>query len=119
MLKTYVIVLFVGFSFSCAHRSAGDQPTSVPSGQDRNRTDDCAPTSDIENDSQKQGSFSQVRARCASEIEKFCKDVECPKLMKPTQVCLMMVDKEIGKDCKKEINRHIDEYQPYIKVLED
>jgi hypothetical protein len=37
--------------------------------------------------------------------------------MKETQVCLMVARDELGEICKKEINRHIGEFQPNIQPL--
>ncbi len=137
-MKTYAIVLFL--LGACSHanpaiqnHSQGDaqqlsNTQGVSHGQDHyndnnessmSNTQDCLPNSDIESNPKKQKSFALVRTRCKSEIEKLCQGIECPQLMKPTQVCLMMNDGDISKECKREINRHIKEYQPSVKALDE
>ncbi|HET9235801.1 MAG TPA: hypothetical protein VFO10_01040 [Oligoflexus sp.] len=69
-------------------------------------------------------SWDKVKVACQKEIDKECADVKVkagePKADEPVkalQVCLMMVSENLGGDCKKDMNRHIKEFQPNIREI--
>lgn len=62
-------------------------------------------------------SWSQVQKVCDSEAQKHCGDEVKRDQIKAVQVCLMAEAASLSPGCKKELNRHIREYQPTIKPL--
>jgi hypothetical protein len=64
-------------------------------------------------------SWDKVKGACQKEIEKECADVKtkADEPIKALQVCLMMTGETLGSDCKKDINRHIKEFQPNIREI--
>lgn len=132
-ITTLFFILFLSSLLACAHKPAaegskssgnseglyqkhqGQKNNSYAKVNDRNETEGCP----IEDASpEKRASFAQLRKACAADIEKFCKDIECTELMKPVQVCLMMESDQISAACKKDINRHIEAFQPSVRPLE-
>lgn len=120
-MRTYAFTVLSAlvFSLSCAHEAADGDGCDMPYAQVLSSSSDCQPNSDIEKNPKKQESFRLVRSHCQTEINKLCQEVECPQLMKPTQVCLMMNEDELSQECKKDLNRHIKAYQPYLKSLKE
>jgi|GEM_PF-3036649 len=64
-------------------------------------------------------SWDKVKSACTSEIDKDCADVKAKadELIKAMQVCLMTVSEKLSADCKKDMNRHIKEFQPNIREI--
>ncbi len=67
-------------------------------------------------------SWSKVLDTCKKELGTHCKEISGAvdkkfENMKEAQVCLMVARDELGETCKKEINRHIGEFQPHIQPL--
>jgi hypothetical protein len=64
-------------------------------------------------------SWATVKSACKSELAKNCKDYldQDDEKMKGTQVCLMTEAKSLSAECKKELNRHIHDFQPGIKEV--
>ena len=118
MTKAFALTLVL--TISCTHTSSPTHDSSQAAiAQDMGNTEGCDPNSDIEINPKKQKSFQLVRLQCKQEITKLCQDIECKDLMKPTQVCLMMSDEQLSTDCKNALNRHIKEFQPYVKTLDE
>jgi hypothetical protein len=64
-------------------------------------------------------SWDKVKVACQKEIDKECADVKvkADEPVKALQVCLMMESEKLGSDCKKDMNRHIKEFQPNIREI--
>jgi len=64
-------------------------------------------------------SWDKVKSACQKEIEKDCAEVKAKadEPIKALQVCLMMVSENLGSECKKDVNRHIKEFQPNIREI--
>ena len=62
-------------------------------------------------------SWSLVKKSCASEVQKQCSEEAKMEQMKALQVCLMAEAESLSAACKKDLNRHIREFQPSIKPL--
>jgi hypothetical protein len=64
-------------------------------------------------------SWDKVKVACQKELDKECADVKvkADEPVKALQVCLMMVSEKLGSDCKKDMNRHIKEFQPNIREI--
>jgi hypothetical protein len=64
-------------------------------------------------------SWDKVKVACQKEIDKECAEVKtkADEPIKALQVCLMMVSENLGSECKKDMNRHIKEFQPNIREL--
>lgn len=64
-------------------------------------------------------SWDKVKVTCQKEIDKECADVKAKaeESVKALQVCLMMVSEKLSSDCKKDMNRHIKEFQPNIREI--
>lgn len=64
-------------------------------------------------------SWDKVKVACQKEIDKECAEVKAKadEAIKALQVCLMMVSENLGTECKKDMNRHIKEYQPGIREI--
>ena len=66
-------------------------------------------------------SWDKVKAACSKEIDKECAEVksQADEPVKALQVCLMMESEKLSAPCKKEINRHIKEFQPNIRAIDE
>jgi hypothetical protein len=64
-------------------------------------------------------SWDKVKVACQKEIDKECAEVKAKadEAIKALQVCLMMVSENLGTECKKDMNRHIKEFQPGIREI--
>jgi hypothetical protein len=64
-------------------------------------------------------SWDKVKVACQKEINKECADVKAKAddPVKALQVCLMMESEKLSSDCKKDMNRHIKEFQPNIREI--
>lgn len=64
-------------------------------------------------------SWDKVKVACQKDIEQICADVKAraDDPVKALQVCLMMDSEKLSADCKKDINRHIKEFQPNIREI--
>jgi hypothetical protein len=64
-------------------------------------------------------SWEQVKKACTADLNKHCqqqlKDED--EKIKALQVCLMSEGQSLEPACKKELNRHIGEFQPGIKPV--
>lgn len=120
-----IVTLFV--NSSCTHadseqaqtRNNTEVPTAQHIDNSTSPVSNCNGSTAVEHNPEKQKSFESVRLKCQSEIAKLCQSVECPTLMKLIQVCLMTFDDELSKECKKDINRHIKAFQPFVKPLSE
>ncbi len=64
-------------------------------------------------------SWDKVKVACQKEIDKDCAEIKAKSddAVKALQVCLMMASENLGGDCKKDMNRHIKEFQPGIREV--
>ncbi len=64
-------------------------------------------------------SWDKVKVACQKEIDKDCAEIKAKSddPVKALQVCLMMASENLGGDCKKDMNRHINEFQPGIREI--
>lgn len=63
-------------------------------------------------------SFQAVKAQCKSEMEKSCPEVAgVERRLKAQQTCLMSTAEKLGTECKKELNRHIREFQSNLREI--
>lgn len=65
-------------------------------------------------------SWDKVKVACSKEIDQHCADVKAKteEPIKALQVCLMTESEKLSAPCKKDVNRHIKEFQPNIREIE-
>lgn len=68
---------------------------------------------------QTMASWDKAKTACQKEINQECSEVKAKaeEPIKALQVCLMTVSEKLSANCKKEMNRHIKEYQPNIREI--
>ncbi|MFY7928118.1 MAG: hypothetical protein ACOVS5_04535 [Oligoflexus sp.] len=64
-------------------------------------------------------SFATVQQECAEELKSTCPEVKADeRRLKAKQTCLMSNREKLGESCKREINRHIREFQSHLREIE-
>ncbi len=65
-------------------------------------------------------SWDAVKIACSKDIDQECAEVKAKaeEAIKALQVCLMTVSEKLSAPCKKDVNRHIKEFQPNIREIE-